>query len=80
MFLSHEKKLSKSDLFVIGCSQCLRKCVADRMDADEMKEYMENIVDLVLKNVNLNHQPTCDSVNTANISKFHFDENDQMIF
>lgn len=80
MFLSHEKKLSKSDLFVIGCSQCLRKCVADRMDADEMKEYIENIVDLVLKNVNLNHQPICDSVNTANISKFHFDENDQMIF
>lgn len=37
----HGKKLSSSDVFVICCSQCLKKSIAENMDEDEVRLYME---------------------------------------
>lgn len=39
----HEKALSSSDVFVVCCSQCLRKCVAENMNQEEMGQYMEKV-------------------------------------
>lgn len=37
----HGKKLSYADVFVICCSQCLQKCIAENMDEDEVRLYIE---------------------------------------
>ena len=37
----HGKKLSSADVFVICCSQCLQKCIAENMDEDEVCSYIK---------------------------------------
>lgn len=44
----HEKNLSSLDIFVVCCSQCLRKCVAENMNQDETGQYMEKVFKEVL--------------------------------
>lgn len=44
----HGKKLSSSDVFVVCCSQCLRKCIVENMVQDETGRYMEEVFEEVL--------------------------------
>lgn len=37
----HGKKLSSLDVLVVCCSQCLRKCISENMNADEVRTYMD---------------------------------------
>lgn len=48
VFNDHGKTLSSSDVFVVCCSQCLRKCVAENMNQEEMGQYMEKVFKEVL--------------------------------
>lgn len=46
-----KKQLSSSDIFVVCCSQCLRKCIAENMDAKASGEYMEKVFETVLNSL-----------------------------
>lgn len=44
----HEKTLSSSDVFVVCCSQCLQKCIAENMEEEASRSYMERTFETVL--------------------------------